>query len=320
MKRTLWLRLAVITLLMLAAGPALAQNYPNKPITIVCWSNPGSPNDLFARQIAKIGQKYFRQPINVLTKSGGDGAIAMAYLVSQRPDGYTLSTITSSQTFGMAYGLIPFRPQQFTDLIRVQEDPFVIAVPANSPFKDLNGFFAYANKNPGKLTIAGFGTASAHFLAFAELKSKAGNPDIRWIAYEGGGDAIVAGLGGHVDAVHTNFSVAREHFKAGKLRALGVSPARLPQLPNVKSYSEQGYDITPIQWRGLMGPAGMANEVVARVRELLDKTVADPEFKAYLQNSGDQFAAMEAPAAFQRLVEEEVKKNQTLIKALSLRR
>ena len=319
MKRFACLSVVLIAVLILGAA-SFGQNYPNKPIIIVCWSTPGAPNDVFARQIAKVGQKYFGQPINVLTKSGGDGAIAMAYLVGQRPDGYTLSTVTSSQTVGMAYGLMPFRPQQFTDLIRVQEDPFIIAVPIDSPFKNLNDFFEFAKKNPTKLTVAGYGTASAHFLAFSELKSKAGNPEIRWIAYEGGLDAIIAALGHHVDAVHTNYSVVREQLNAGKLRALGISSsAKLPQLPNVKTYTEQGYNFTAREWRGIMGSGGMPNAVVARVRALLDKTMADPEFKEYMQNAGVQFGPMEPPGAFQHLVEEEVKSNQALITNLKLR-
>lgn len=302
-----------------ARGLEDAVQYPTKSITIVCWSNPGSPNDLFARQLAKIGAKHFGQPISVLTKAGANGAAAMAYLTKQPADGYTLSTITSSQTFGMAAGHIPFTPEQFTYLLSVQIDPFVIVVRADSPFQTLKDLIAGAKQRPGKYSVSGFGSASAHFLAFAQLKAAASNPDIRWVAYDGGSDATVAVLGGHADIAHTNYAAVREHIKAGHMRALAVSsPVRLSMLPDVPTYGELGYNVAPIQWRGVMAPAGMSPAIRDRLRDLLLKTINDSEFKAFMHNAGLGFAPAASQEDFQSLVQQEVVSNHQLLRELNL--
>jgi len=195
----------------------------------------------------------------------------------------------------------------------------VIAVRSESPFNNLGDFFAYAKKNAGKLSISGFGTASAHFLAFKRVNIKAGDPTIRWIAYNGGAEAAVACLGGHTDAVHTNYIVVGEHVKAGKMKVLGVSSTkRHPMLPDVKTYTEQGYATAPVHWRGFMGPSGMPEDVVKKIRGFMEQTMADPEFKAYMKNAGAEFALMDSPGALQKWAADEVKANHELMKKLNL--
>ncbi|MBN2570142.1 MAG: tripartite tricarboxylate transporter substrate binding protein [Deltaproteobacteria bacterium] len=324
MKRIKKFRLSVVIIVSLFSTIFLAQavlcaDYPTRAVTVICWSSPGAPNDVLARQIAKVGQKYFGQSMNVLTKKGGGGAVAMGHLLKQKKDGYNLLTTTSSMPIAMAEGKLPFTPDQFTYLMRIQQEPFLIAVLTESPFNDLNDMMDYAKKNPGKLSIGGFGTASAHFLAFKRLALKAGNPNIRWIAYEGGADAAVACLGGHTNAVHTNYVVIGEHVKAGKMKILGVSSEeRVSFLPNVKTYTEQGYSTAPAHWRGLMGPAGMPEDVVKKIRGFMEQTVADPEFKAFMKNAGAEFAIMESQEKFQSWVTNEVKENHELMKSLGL--
>ena len=102
--------------------------------------------------------------------------------------------------------------------------------------------------------MSGFGAASAHSLGFARLRAAAGGPDIRWIACEGSADAVVAALGGHTDAAHTNYNIVREHLRAGTMRVLGIA-LPVEALPDTPSYAEQGYDLQPVHRRG-GGPAG----------------------------------------------------------------
>lgn len=300
-------------------GDGLAADYPERPLTLVCWSNPGSPNDQLARNIAKVGAKYFGHPITVLTKLGGTGALAMGYLLKQRKDGYTLSTTTSSQLISMASGRIPFEPSQFTYIIRVAAEPFLIAVPAASPFVDLKEFFDYAKKNPGGLSVSGFGAVSAHFLAFSQLADRAGVRDIRWIPYDGGADAALASLGEHTDAVHANYAAVSELVRAGKMKVLGVSSeTRLTALPDVPTYREQGFDISPTQWRGIMGPAGLPEDVSKKIRELMEKTVTDPEFVEFLRNANLEPAVLEGPDTLPTWVAGEVDSYRTLLRKLNL--
>lgn len=306
---------AVLTLFITQAA-ALAE-YPEKPIEIVCWSSPGAPNDLLARQIAKIGQKYFNVNMTVLNKNGGGGAVAMGYLLKKPADGYTLMTTTASQVIRMASGQVPFKPEQFSYIMRIQVDPFAIAVNSDSPFNNLNEFFAYAKENPGKLSVGGFGTASAHFLAFTRLKLRAGDPEVRWIAYDGGAEAVVAALGGHTSAVHTNPGIIQEHVEAGKMKVLGISvPSKA--FPDFVSYKDQGYDLDPVHWRGLMAQGDVSDEIVQKVRELMEKVTNDPEFIEYMKNDGTEFALMDSPAVFQKWVASETIENRELMQKLDL--
>ena len=294
-----------------------AARYPEKRITLLSSVSPGGSTDLLARAIASIGPKHFGQPITVVTKLGGGGAVVLQELLRRPTDGYTLAITTSSGVVSMAAGHIPFTPDQFTYIERIQVDPYLIAVRADSPFEDLMEFFAYAASHPGDVSVSGFGTASAHFLAFSVLRARTGNPDIRWIAYEGAGDATVATLGGHTDAVHTNYNVVREHLRAGTMRGLGVS-SPLSALPAVKTYAEQGYDAAPVQWRGVQGSGDLPAELVARISRLLHETIQDPEFLAFMENAGTEFGLMEDAEAFQRAVMDEIAESRELLYGLHL--
>jgi len=294
-------------------------DYPTEPITIVSWVSPGSPTDLLARAIATVGPRHFGQSISVLNQQGGGGAVAMGYLLRRPPDGHTLAINTSSGTISMAAGHIPFTPDQFAYVSRLQLDPYLVAVRADSPFETLDELFEFARANPGHLSVSGFGTASGHFMAFSRLKAAAGDPDIRWIAYEGSADANVAVLGGHTNAVNTNFSVVREHLRAGTMRVLGVS-APVPSLPDARTYTDQGYAVSPIHWRGVMGPGDMSPELVDRISDLLDQTFRDPEFQRYMETSGTLDGTMESPRAFQAFVREELEAARSMLTQLGLAR
>jgi tripartite-type tricarboxylate transporter receptor subunit TctC len=291
--------------------------YPDRRITILSSVSPGGSSELLARAIASAGPKYFGQRIIVVTREGGGGAVALQELLRRPPDGYTLAITTSSGAVSMAAGRIPFTPDQFTYVERIQVDPYLIAVRSDSPFHDLTELFEYARSHPGALSVGGFGTASAHFLAFSLLRARAGNPDIRWIAYEGAGDASVATLGGHTDAVHTNYEVVREHVRAGTMRVLGVS-ASLTALPEVATYAEQGYDTAPVQWRGVQGHGDLPEALVVRIRQLLHETIQDPEFVAYMDNAGTELGLTEGAEAFRQAVKDEIAESRELLRGLHL--
>ena len=292
-------------------------SYPSRPITVVAWVNPGSPTDLLARAIALAGEEHFGQRIRVLNRPGGGGALAMSYLLSQPPDGHTLAIMTNSGVVNMALGHIPYVPEDFRFIARIQVDPYVIAVRSESPFQNLQEFFAHAHEKPGDLSVAGFGIASGHFLAWAELNAAAGDPDTRWIAYEGSSDAAVAMLGGHVDAVNVNYNTVREHLRVGSVRVLGVS-SPLSVLPDAPTYRDQGFDIAPAQWRGVMVSADTPPELVARVRELVDLTVEEEEFRTYMTRAAIEYGMTEDPTLLQAEVVAEVHQARAMLRGLGL--
>lgn len=294
--------------------------FPSGPIEIVSWATPGGPSDLLARALAAAAPEHFEgQRVTVVTRQGGAGAAGMQYLRGRAGDPHRLGVFTASGTVNMATGRIPFAPGDFTPILRIQVDPFLIAVREDSPFRSLPDLFA-AGRDADReeaVSVSGFGAASAHFLGFMRLLAAAGEPDIRWIAYEGSGDAVVAALGGHTDAVHTNFDIVREHLRAGAMRVLAVA-LPLPGLPDTPSYAELGFDLAPVHWRGIVGPPGLSPELRADLRRRLTATIGTPGFREYMERAAMEYATMEDSEAFAGWMTEEVETSRRLLERLGL--
>jgi len=316
-----WGAIAAAFLLIACEAPdpgADGASYPSRPIEIVSWASPGGPTDVLSRSLARVGSPYFGdQRINVVNRQGGAGAATMQYLSGRAGDPHVLAVFTASGAVNMATGRIPFGPGDVTPLLRVQMDPFLIAVVDESPFRSLDEFFAEARSRPGELSIAGFGAASAHFLGFSRLTALAGDPDIRWIAYPGSSDAAVAALGGHTDAVHSNYNTIREHIRAGSMRVLGVA-LPLDALPETRTYAEQGYDVAPVHWRGVVGPPGLSAEHVSDIRGRLEALIGDPAFDEYMSEAAMEYAVMEGAPVFADWLASEVAESRSELERLGL--
>ena len=292
--------------------------FPSRPIEIVSWATPGGPSDLLARALAEVAPDYFDgQRVSVMTRQGGAGAAGMQYLRGRAGDPHVLGVFTASGTVNMATGRIPFAPTDFTPILRIQVDPFLVAVREESPFQTLGDLFAAARERPGEVSMSGFGAASAHFLGFQRLRAAAGDPDVRWIAYEGSGDAVVAALGGHTDAVHTNYNIVREHLRAGTMRVLAVA-LPLTALRDTPVYVDEGYDLAPVHWRGVVGPPGLAPGVRADLRERLLATIRAAGFQEYMARAAMEYAVMDDSDAFGDWIAEEVETSRALLGRLGL--
>ena len=292
--------------------------FPSRPIEIVSWATPGGPSDLLARALAEAAPDHFEgQRVSVMTRQGGAGAAGMQYLRGRAGDPHVLGVFTASGTVNMATGRIPFAPTDFTPILRIQVDPFLVAVREESPFQTLRDLFAAARERPGEVSMSGFGAASAHFLGFQRLRAAAGDPDVRWIAYEGSGDAVVAALGGHTDAVHTNYNIVREHLRAGTMRVLAVA-LPLTALRDTPVYPDEGYDLAPVHWRGVVGPPGLAPEVRADLRERLLATIRAAGFQEYMARAAMEYAVMDDSDDFGDWIAEEVETSRALLGRLGL--
>ncbi|WP_420447467.1 Bug family tripartite tricarboxylate transporter substrate binding protein [Candidatus Palauibacter sp.] len=314
-------QLALAAAAFAAAGCAQSGGeaaFPSRPIEIVSWATPGGPTDLLSRALAEAAPQHFDgERVTVMTRQGGAGAAGMQYLQGREGDPHVLGVFTASGTVNMATGRIPFSPEDFTPILRIQIDPFLIAVREDSPFRTLGDLFEAAHARPGEVSMAGFGAASAHFLGFARLRAAAGDPDIRWIAYEGSADAVVAALGGHTDAAHTNYNIVREHLRAGTMRVLGVA-LPVEALPETSSYAEQGYDLQPVHWRGVVGPPGLNPGVRADLRARLMAAIEDPGFREYMERAALDYATMENADAFGAWMAEEVATSRDMLRRLGI--
>jgi tripartite-type tricarboxylate transporter receptor subunit TctC len=266
------------------ATPAMAA-FPEKPITLICWSSAGSGHDLMARYIAKLGEKYIGQPIVVVNKKGGQGKVAMSYVLNSKPDGHVIMTNTRSMTERLKKTGGSIAIDSFNYVSRVVKDPFVIAVNADSPFNTIADLVKYAKANPNKIKIGGYSTKSVDEDLAKSLEAAAGIK-LNYIPYKGGKEPVVAVLGGHIDATIANPSEMLTNYKAGALKVLAVSSEeRFSPFDEVATLKEQGYDLVSEHWRGVMASKEVPAEVVTQLDEMVKSVMAEPEFKKFLSSA-----------------------------------
>ena len=267
------------------SGSASAANYPDKTVNFVCWSSPGSPLDTMMRQLAKQMTGALGQNVPVQNRTGGSGAVAMSYVMSQPANGYTVLSTTASMTFTMAQGRVPFKPDNFVVLPALQSEPSSVAVQANSKFKTLKQFVDYLRKHPNGLKVGGYASAGFNAFVFDRLRHQA-NFKAAWIPFDGGNQAALALMGGHIDAAVMTPSSALSAVESGKLRLLGISTAkRDPYFPNVPTFKEQGFNVVESIWRGIMVKVGTPKPVVNTLLAAVKKVEATDEWKKFMKHN-----------------------------------
>jgi tripartite-type tricarboxylate transporter receptor subunit TctC len=263
------LRLAAVAVAMSAAGGmASAQSpFPSKPVHIFVPYAAGGGVDILARTLGDVVSRQWGQAVVVENRPGAGGVVASQALVTSAPDGYTLIVVASGHaTNPFLYPKIPYDTfKDFTPISLLASSPNVLLVRADSPFKTLADMIAQARSKPGSLSFGHAGTGTSTHLAGELLKNLA-RIDISAISYKGGAPAINDLLGGQIPMSFNNGPESVGQLAAGTLRALAVTTAsRAPFLPDVASMAETvpGYD-TEVWW-GLLGPAGMPPDLVAKL-------------------------------------------------------
>ncbi len=283
--RALWRALACAVLLLTLPAVALAQDYPARTITLLCWSEAGSPVDLFARVMAKLLTKELGQNVIVENRTGADGIIMVNQLLKAPADGYTIAsnTLTLASLFGEPNA--NFKPDDLQMITRSQIDPYGLIVPASIPFRTIDDFVKYARQNPGKFNVGGPFQIGAHRVAW-EVFAEVAGIKVNWVAYKGGGPALLAVAGGHVDAAATNPGNVKPFIVSGKVRVLAVSSdRRLADFPDVPTYKERGWNVVRYQWRGIMGRTGLPRPILDKLVAAIQKAQQAPEWKTYLEQA-----------------------------------
>ena len=296
--------LVLVTSLVAAvvcASAALAQEaYPAKPITLIVPFPPGGVADIVGRPFADALSRELKQPVVIENKPGAGGGIGMGMVAKAKPDGYTLllalSSISILPEADKVLGRAPlYQLDQFTPVARLTADPTVLAVRADSPWKSLQEFIDDARKRPGAITYGSSGNYGTMHVPMEMFAHSAGLKMLH-VPFTGGGPAVIALLGGQVDALSTGPSTVLQHVKAGKIRVLAQwGDRRLASLPNVKTLSESGYDAVFFQWSALFAPAGTPEPIVARLREAARVAAADPKFVGTLQTVETPVQYLDAP-------------------------
>ena len=280
--------LLALLVALISEGSATAQDFPTKPIDLVLPFGPGGSHDLTARAVASVAHQYLGQPLLVVLKPGGGGAVGSQQVIRSRPDGYTLLFGGSgpNTTFPLVQKA-PVGPDQFTPVARINYSATLFTVRADAPWKSLREMVEYAKKNPGKLNFANTGTWGVADLTM-RLLARAAGFDYNNIPYDGGGPATLAVLGGHADATVGFSAQTLPQVAAGKMRVLAVTDVRrLRDFSNVPTVREEGYDVVFTMWRAVLAPKGTPPPIVEKLEAAFKKASEDPSFQALIRSLGD---------------------------------
>jgi tripartite-type tricarboxylate transporter receptor subunit TctC len=293
--------LAVLLTACAWAQPAAAQDaYPSRPITLIVPFPPGGVADIIGRPVADAMSRALGSPVVVENKSGAGGGIGMSYVAKAKPDGYTvlmaLSSISILPEADKVTGRAPmYQFRDFVPIARFTADPTVLAVRADSPWKSLAEFIADAKKRPGAITFGSSGNYGTMHVPMEMLAASAG-VKLLHVPFTGAGPAVVALLGGQIDAVSSGPSTVVQHVKAGKLRVLASwGDKRLASMPDVPTLTEAGYPVVFTQWTALFAPAGAPEVAIGKLRGAARATVADPKFIATMATVETPIQYLDAP-------------------------
>ena len=270
------------------ALPVHAQSdYPSRTVTMIVPFPPGGVADITARPVAEAMGRHLKQSVIVENKSGAGGGVGMQYVARARPDGYTLLLALSSVSIipeaDRILGRAPmYQLSQLVPIARFTADPTVLAVRADSPWRSAKEMLEAAKKAPGTIPYGSSGNYGTMHVPMEMLAGSAG-AKLLHVPFTGAGPAVVALLGGSVDALSTGPSSIMGHLKGGKVRVLATwGDSRHPALPDVPTLRELGYDAQFSQWTGLFVPAGTPDPVIAKLREAARAAASDPTFLAAL--------------------------------------
>lgn len=304
----------VLCALMVAvfASTAMAADFPAKNVKLIVPFSAGGGTDAVARAVANIAEKYLGQPVVVINKTGGSGAVGMTEGAMAKKDGYTLTMITREIAWLPQMGLAQITPDNFDLVGLVNQDPAIALVRPDSSFKSVKEIVEATRKDPQSVKFAS--TAKPNFYLMAlEL-----NQDVSFnqIPYNGAAEAIPAVMGGHVDFTMVSPGEAIAQIKAGQLVGLGIaSDVRSSTLPDVPTMMEQGIDVITGTWRGLAAPKGTPESTLKVLEEAFGKAVADPEFVEFMAKRNLGIRYMDA-ADFKVFLDGDVKQLTQIVEAV----
>ena len=283
-------RFGVILVSLLAAGAALAQAYPNRPVKVIVPWPPGQATDIAARVVAQKLQESLNQAFVIENKPGAGGAIGSEAVAKSAADGYTLLAASSGPLSIMLHlQKVPYDPlKDFAPVSLVAATPFALVTHPSFPAANAKEFIALVRASPGKYTFSSSGTgATAHL--FTELFNSMAQLHARHVPYKGSAAALTDVMNGEITYTIETVAATAAHIKAGRLKTFGVSTAkRTGALPDVAPLAETAglpqYDIAA--WIGYAAPSGTPRDVLVRLSGEIQKALASDDLKERMVNIG----------------------------------
>ena len=297
-----------------------AQAFPNHTITMVVPFPPGGLADIVARPVAEAMGRDLGQPVVIENRGGAGGGIGMGLVAKAKPDGYTVlmalssySVIPEADTLlgrNPMYALSDLRP-----IARYTADPTVLAVRADAPWQSVKDFVDDARKRPGAINYGSSGNYGTMHVPMEILAQVAGIK-MTHIPFTGAGPAVVALLGGQIDAVSTGPATVLQHVKAGKLRVLGHwGNGPLASMPDVPALKDAGFNAEYAQWSGLFIPSGTPDAIAQRLRAAARMAAQDAKVREVIQNSGSPVLYQDSPD-FEKYVQADVRRMVDVVKRI----
>lgn len=259
-------------------SPVPTVSFPTKEVQIIIPYAAGGATDLIFRALAETSGKYLGKPIVVVNRAGGSGVPGFTEVAKSKPDGYTLATVITPVTILPHQVETTWTYKDFAPIINVVEDPVMLLVKADAPWKTTKEFVDYAKNNPGKVTVGNSGAGGGVHMIAAAFERTVG-VQFNHVPFSGGGPSVTALLGGHVDAVSVSPPEGVSNIEAGTLRIIALfSEKRLEKFPNVLTVKEQGINFSMGQWRGLAATGGTPAGVIKILHDAFKKGMDDPQF------------------------------------------
>lgn len=317
-KKSIWILvsiLAISAVVGLGFGDiASAAEWPAKPITFIVPVPPGGSTDLIARLVFSYAEGLLGQKVIIVNKPGAGLEIGITELAMSKPDGYTWGFTISP----IVQSLILSRKTRFTmdsfePCCNLVQDPGVIVVRADSPFKTLEELVKHAKENPGAITVGTSGAGSDDDIATWIMEREA-NIKVTHVPFDGAGPTITAVLGGHTTTGAINLSEAVPYVSAQKMRVLAVmDEERSHLLPDVPTFKELGYNVISASTRGFSAPAGTPKEIVEKMAAIVKQVLDKPDFQKNADEAYQPIKYM-GPAEFKEFMMKEYEKLQELYK------
>ena len=306
--------LSLAAVALAAAGPAQAQTWPTRPIELTVAFTPGAVTDIFARSLADGMSRELGQPVVVANKAGATGAIGSAAVARAAPDGYSLlfTPAVSITVVPMQNKSVGYTYKSFDTVCQTFKNEMVIVARADSKFRDVKGIIAAAKAAPGAVSYGHLGIASIPHLAMTELSLYA-KADFNAVPFKGDSEVMANVLGGHTD-----FGAVVLSSAAGSpLRVIGLfGDARNPLMPDVPTLREQGFDVAPVSFGGIVAPLGTPAAVKDKLAAACKSAALGEGYSKLARSVGQPVDFYADAAAFARRLDQDAADKERLLGAL----
>jgi tripartite-type tricarboxylate transporter receptor subunit TctC len=305
----------------IAAGTAMAQQYPVKPVRYIAPNLPGGPTDILARTLGQKLAESMGQPVIVENRAGGSGIIGTEVAAKSPPDGYTLLS-GNNATFGANVSLfrkLPYDPvRDFSPVVLVAAQPNILVVHPSLPVKSVRELIAFAKARPGQLNYAGTGMGAAANMSAELFKSMTGASMVG-ISYKSAAPALTELVAGQTQLMFATALSVMPHIRAVRLRALGVTTAKrmtaMPELPTIAEAGVPGFEAGT--WHGVLVPAGTPAPIIEKLNAEFNRALQLPDVRDRLGALGAEILGG-TPKEFADHIQREIRKWGQVVKNLGM--